>query len=145
MTLELDIRARKGFISLAHTKARFNPNEFDPNFITDTFFEGLSPTDINFGNCYHWAYVAHQLYSRFNIELYSTVDTGGHAFIYLNGKFYDSESTAGVFDWHNLMTFVRGYESNAIKQSLSEYKKHWRFMWNDWETFDNKIRKILHG
>ena len=64
-------------------------------------------SEINRGDCWLWALLAHK-----NIDgskIYSALNKHrqGHAFISLDGLFYDSESLDGVADWNELGFFKR--------------------------------------
>lgn len=58
--------------------------------------------DINWGFCYWWAYVA---YCLFGGDLISYDDESGHAFVCIEGIYYDSESPKGVSHWSALKFF----------------------------------------
>ena len=111
-----------------------SPNKFDANYITKTFFSDRTPLNINYGNCYHWAYLAHQIFNRCNIKLWSTEAAGGHAFIEIDGTFYDSESPNGMWPYSRLKTFERGYPWFSRRQTLEQFKKFWA--WADWKLMD---------
>src|ERR1022692_947536 len=115
-------------------------DKFDGDFITKTYFSKYSPTDINWGQCFHWAYCAYKVFHKCKIELWSTKVLGGHAFIKMNGKFYDSESPFGENTYQELACFKRGFKSNAMKQRLSEFEEYWE--WNKFEDFDILFREL---
>jgi hypothetical protein len=106
-------------------KNKVNPAVFDGRFITEYFFPHLSPMDINFGDCCNWAYIAYKVFHKCNIELWSTVNYGGHAFIKMDGKFYDSESLNGVTFFTELECFRRGYKSRVIPQTFEVFRSYW--------------------
>jgi hypothetical protein len=113
-----------------------NPAIFDGNFITRHFFSHIDVKEINFGECYHWAYCAYKVFHKCNIELWSSVVQGGHAFIKMNGKFYDSESPQGVDSYTDLEYYKRGFESKAKAQALEEFKAYW---WGRFDAYDERF------
>jgi hypothetical protein len=75
--------------------------------VTESF--NLIPYDINCGDCYEWAErVFEELKDTHQIEIwevpYGMGDTC-HAFLKINGKFYDAEALDGVDDYSNLPIF----------------------------------------
>lgn len=57
------------------------------------------PEVINCGWCYNWAYAAYSLYGG------TLCSTTQHAFVKLNGRYYDAEALEGVEDWRCLPIF----------------------------------------
>lgn len=78
-------------------RRRSIPKKFSSTFISKEFFpedyQAKNLSCINYGRCYDWAYIAHCLYPESNLWM-----NNGHAWIEINGKFYDSETCRGVKD-----------------------------------------------
>jgi hypothetical protein len=95
--------------------------------INDLFWDkGFSPIDINNGHCYHWAYIAYRLLGG---QLLYTNSCGGHAWLHLNNKHYDSERLGGVRSYVHLPSFEdRFIEDEDIIEpaSVKEFKARWR-------------------
>lgn len=95
---------------------------------------GIKPYQINYGNCYHWAYIAHRLIGG---KLMLTEDKGGHAWLKYNGFYYDSESIGGtpffgrlkLFQHNGLPGVVRS--SNTIKEFIDLWDK---VGYNKWQS-----------
>ena len=115
---------------------------FDPNFITETFFSEIDPEEINMGQCFQWAYLAYNLFE--NVELW---DLPHHAFVKYKGKYYDSECPNGEKDWRDLpaSNWGRWYKTPR-RQTPSAFKRDWflqtkRFdtSWNELETLAKEL------
>jgi hypothetical protein len=72
---------------------------------------GLSPYDINNGYCYEWAeQVYERLASTHKVELWEVpfgMGDTSHAFLRIDGRFYDAELPAGVEDHAGLPLFTK--------------------------------------
>lgn len=88
----------------------------------------IRESSINKGYCFLWAL---EFKKRFyDSTLYLTKYHGGHAFIFYNGRFYDSETPNGAKSWHRLNTFRRDRltkknRKNIIILQKEEFKKYW--------------------
>ena len=97
--------------------------------ITESF-GGLTAKEINEGNCFNWAWIANTIYPE--SVLCSVTGYGGHAFIELNGKYYDSENPIGVNHWSKLKglrdNFKEGrpYESEMMEQTRDAFAVLWK-------------------
>lgn len=120
-------------------------SKFDPQFITDTFFPQFKgrPNEINYGQCFQWAYLARQLYS--GIELW---DLKYHAFVKYKGKFYDSETPNGIKDWRKL-PIIKLYDTQSGAQKSNELK--FKINWGNarknfglkWLVMQKQAREII--
>ncbi|KKN19841.1 hypothetical protein LCGC14_0941670 [marine sediment metagenome] len=95
--------------------------------ITEAFLIelGLStPGCINWGYCYYWAYVAHKLFGG---GLF-TDDEHGHAFVKIDGLYYDSETPDGVESWQKLPMLLnrKVFDDDAELQDLDDFADYWR-------------------
>lgn len=73
-----------------------------------------SAYDVNSGQCEEFAHYLHELfpesflrYTEDYISWDSEDHPGGHCWLYLDGKHYDSESLQGVDDWKDLPIIKR--------------------------------------
>lgn len=66
-----------------------------------------TPSGINNGWCYLWACVVKRYLPE--ADLITVKGKGGHVFIKLGDRYYDSESIRGVKDWKKLNFFKRGF------------------------------------
>lgn len=100
------------------------------NRINKWFLENQScdAYHINCGHCYHWCYIAYRIYGG------SLWYNWGHAFLKLNGKFYDSESLYGVKDLFSLKANKSPRYSSKRSNTIKEFKEYWdvrgAFGWN---------------
>lgn len=97
------------------------------NWISQKYFPHLTPRLINCGDCYNWAYIAYISYNR--VKLFTIDEYGGHAFIKINNKYFDSESPQGIIDWTQLkilrlMGDIR--QMYPRQQALDEFLRYWR-------------------
>lgn len=80
------------------------PTKFSASFINNTFYsEEVAHKDlqsINYGQCYDWSWLSYLCWSN-RVQLWSSEN---HAFVKVNGLFYDSEAVDGVCDWRLLRT-----------------------------------------
>ena len=96
--------------------SNFRPGRICPHF----FSHCKDPKEINKGECFIWAYLAHLLHV--GVEIWY-VDC--HAFVRYKGKFYDSENLKGVRDWRDLPA-TEGCRLPAQHYTAHEFKKGWR-------------------
>lgn len=125
---------------------------FQPSLIHNNFFSNhLHPMEINFGDCYKWAWIAHKLFN--DVELWSHES---HAFIKYRGKFYDSEMLDGTKNYRRLRTIKEslGMFPSAVKMSPNEFIPYWGVYHQcDWNALNAKINlvgqslvsKVLNG
>jgi hypothetical protein len=81
------------------------------------------PAWINTGWCYYWALLAKLTFPE--AELWSSV---GHAFIKLNGRFYDSESPNGTDRATRLKTYQNNKRLSRIfekDQPIEKFGDQW--------------------
>ena len=79
---------------------------------------GFSASGINYGHCYHWAYIAHLVTGG------DLCSSWGHAFIRINGKYYDSEYLHGVISWKKLRAVKN--DSRFSVDGTNRFQKHWK-------------------
>ena len=73
-----------------------------------------TPEQINCGDCWLWAIVAARLTGANLIAALG--NRNGHAFIKLNGIYYDAECPNGAYHWTSLPFFNRpGYSNSSSK------------------------------
>lgn len=116
---------------------------FNAQFITETYFPEYqdNPELINQGQCFQWAYLAHQTFA--GTELW---DLHYHAFIKYKGRFYDSETPNGVKDWREL-PIVREYGVPEKRKDWAHKSKELKFKIN-WGYSRRKFQlnwKKLHN
>lgn len=93
------------------------------NRVFKLYYRLDSDAEINEGWCMRWAYTAYCLYG-------GTLCAAGkdyHAFLKLDGKYYDSECLQGTSDWRNL-NCLQGVDFGY--QEFEEDKNffdHWEF------------------
>jgi hypothetical protein len=96
----------------------------DGRLITREFFpEYLGREElINNGRCYKWAYIAARLYS--DVMIWSNMS---HAFVEIDGLFYDAESPNGVLELESLnCNHRRGIDrDDSWVQTLEELVEYW--------------------
>ena len=78
---------------------------------------GISPYDINCGECDEFAQTTIECLGGYSDNLYELVtgnfdpemntDLPGHMWIFYKGRHYDSESPYGVDDWRQLPIFTK--------------------------------------
>ena len=114
-----------------------NPAKFDASYINKTFYQGWKLAAINCGDCYSWAYLAYKIFNKANVQLWSTSDQC-HAFVKVNGKFYDSECVNGAYDWRKLACNKECKPQYACRHSLKDFKSYWNFHGKlHWKKLDN--------
>lgn len=114
-------------------KLPFSPGIIHPNL----FPQYPHPMQINFGDCFKWAWAAFRLFN--NVELYSQQC---HAFIKYRGKFYDSESLDGVKVYSKLRTIKDyiGMFPRPIPMSPKDFIDYWSINnYCDWNNLNEKI------
>ena len=107
--------------------------KFQPELVTPLFLEARfrhNPAAINKGNCMQWAYMAYRMFE--GVQLW---DICSHAFIKVQGKFYDSERLEGESDWKDLpaCNFGAGCGSHfcersgkpAQRRNPNNFKRQW--------------------
>ncbi len=74
--------------------------------ITDAFAE--SDREINDGLCYSWAEIVASRFANcgHDVQIW-LADDSVHAFVNIDGLYYDSECLTGVEDYHDLPLFGR--------------------------------------
>lgn len=119
--------------------------QFNPSLITKTFFKHhKSPSDINEGECFIWAYLAHLIFK--DVEIWYM---NAHAFVRYRGKFYDSERPNGVAEWKYLPATKHGH-TEARRRKVDTFKRYWatqpgRFE-TTWKEIESKAKELLrHG
>jgi hypothetical protein len=107
-----------------------------------------SSWEINYGDCYRWALLAQRLNGgqlisvtvmcedTFSEKPDQYIEDGTHAFVLIDGKYYDSESPEGVTDWHQLNYFHRHKKSidnmygfkykYRVHPSVRSFKRYWK-------------------
>lgn len=102
-------------------------------WITKKYFPQLSPLQINSGNCYNWAHVAYKNYN--SAELFTIEEYGGHAFVKIRSKYFDSESPIGEQNFMDLKFFRRAvmrkeynprFQALPRKQSFIDFLEYWQ-------------------
>ena len=101
-----------------------------------------SPADINKGDCFRFAYLAHKIFGGQLISVTVHVEffteefepDGSHAFLKIDNKYYDSESVLGVDDWQRLAYFKDADEAPfdffyevKIHRSALSFRRYWAF------------------
>jgi len=129
-------------------------NKIDMTIITNKFFRRMKnyPDAINRGNCFNWAMAAY-IYFRgrgYDVRLLSDSENC-HAFVEIDGVYYDSETPCGTNDF----TELECYRINQIdvghvsEHSQKEFLKRWREEWPHTRHGKNRvwgpvlIRKII--
>jgi len=89
---------------------------------------GFTSEDINRGHCYHWAMIAFLITGK-DCNLATVRDYGGHAFLYKDGKFFDSQTLDGVYDWRDLPFF----DDYSLYYEEVEFQDKYEFInfWSD--------------
>lgn len=121
-------------------KLPFSPGIIHPNL----FPEHSHPMQVNFGDCFKWAWCAYKLFN--DVELYSQEC---HAFIKYRGKFYDSESLEGVKKYSRLRTIKDhiGMFPAPVKMEPQEFINYWssenKCDWNKLNENINALGRLL--
>jgi hypothetical protein len=119
-------------------------------YITDAFLKyhrrSLSQAwEINTGKCFRWATICHKLNGGKLFSVTMMIDWFGegeycedcsHAFVMIDGLYYDSESVSGVRDWRQLKYFQRIDNANCrptyyyykvkCHSSIKAFNKFWK-------------------
>lgn len=94
-----------------------------------TFSHLQNPERINSGDCFNWAYITHCIYGGRLCSFYNHAIA--HAFILINGKYYDAEALNGVNNWKRLPYFKRNlnYILNAkpMRHEIEKFIQYWDF------------------
>ena len=90
----------------------------------ETWSSNPEPDDINGGDCALFALVASKILN--DGEFYYTDFCGGHAFLKVNNRFYDSTHLDGRYDWKELDSDFRKLFERQLNQ-VDEMKliSHW--------------------
>lgn len=105
------------------------------------YFPSLNARQINRGDCYRWAYVVKRMFSK--AILCSDLYEGTHAFIRIEGLYYDSQSPLGVRHWRNL-AFYRSDSAASIKRlnvtetGVTEFQR----LWGNIRSFARNKKKL---
>jgi hypothetical protein len=116
----------------------------DMSHITEKFFSGMvdDPSAINRGNCFNWAMAAYVYYRArgYTVRLYADTNND-HAFIYMNGLYYDSASPRGVWDYSELETYTYFCASLALvkEHTQKEFLRRWRTEWPHTRHGKNRV------
>lgn len=120
----------------------------------DDVMGSVSEKDFSDFLCYYWAYIFNSIYGGqlYSIKIKKNKDTVEnfnniyeHAFVNLNGKYYDSRHLSGV----SLISefFQESSNFNLTDYSLIEYESSDQFLY-DWDVhheknnYDKTIKKI---
>lgn len=106
---------------------------FQPSLINSLFH--IPPEQINFGQCFVWAYSASIIFADVII-----CDTYEHAFIKYKSKFYDSECLSGAKDYNKLTACKFELDSTAY-YDIEVFKKNWSHNLEKYDTSWNEIEK----
>lgn len=121
---------------------------FNPSLITETFFPQYvdTPQMINYGQCFQWSYLCHQVFAGCGLWC-----VGTHAFIKRHHNFYDSETLQGTPDYLDMPA------NNAapwMRQPLHKHLRH-SFMteWvsqtirfnTSWGELDKQATKLIRS
>lgn len=101
--------------------------EFNPKIITKNFFQETKPEEINNGQCFVWAYLAHRIFRGTQLMSHDS-----HAFIKYNGRLYDSENLKGVLDFKKMRATNNGQGCGCSKcqkpprrETIKKFKVTW--------------------
>jgi len=94
------------------------------------------PDDINFGTCYYWAYVANQFCGG---KLALVWEYGGHAFLKIRNRYFDSTVPKGAKSINGLPFFKYAVAERVEKEIEillpEKFKQKWKrggaFGWSD--------------
>ncbi len=83
--------------------------------------DGMTPYEINNGNCDAWAENVKDLLPAHRVEIWETLfgfsDTT-HVFLRIDGKFYDAEAPKGVDDHNDLPIFAKLFAKTKRRQPV---------------------------
>jgi hypothetical protein len=107
-----------------------------PNILerfTNRYMERMghsNPADINYGECFIWAWLVHQYLKVRGIpsELVSCVSHGGHAWVEIGGVGYDSEHLEGCPSEYLICDFVESDDDDDVEVEIMDEKEffdHW--------------------
>ena len=95
------------------------------------FFQGASAQWINSGDCFNWALKALDRCRKRKVEahLCSVRGHGGHAFLYVDGLYYDAAYPNGTKNWRKLVSWTDPCmiaEGELIKgESEDDFRSYW--------------------
>lgn len=118
-----------------------NENKLDLSYIARDFFPNKWNYEINQGSCFVWAELARLInYTKYNVELYTTEEFKGHAFIKINSLYFDAERPQGVKEYRFLPFFKSGKRQNAVvfMQSPKEFNDYW----SQWGIEKEMFKKV---
>lgn len=130
------------------------------NQITDYFLErirqkriemdlptsSVAPPHINTGECYNWALVAYLTLGEERVKLHSFDSTGWHAFISIDGLYYDAEHLDGEPNWRKMSRVIvidDHPDDFLLTQTYDEFVAYWRInphMINLWRAKATELR-----
>lgn len=113
---------------------------FRPVVILNHFFpEVKKASEINYGSCFRWAWIAHKLFA--GVELWANES---HAMIRYKDRFYDSEDLTGSRHWSCLRTFTNGFKEKPIRMSPIAFQRHWSKLNEvNWNQLDESVAKFV--
>lgn len=119
---------------------------------------------INYGDCYRWALLAQELHGGQLISVTLMIEKPfhdfydnlipecSHAFVKIDGKYYDAEMVQGIDDWEQLKYFSRidfslytNWEYELREHtSVRSFKRFWRPTLTTSRADRKLLRKIQH-
>lgn len=93
---------------------------------------------INYGNCYNWAAAVQILIP--DVKLCSDPYNGGHAFVLIDGKYYDSETLGGVKNWQKLKLYSIGNKYRIFRMEIQSKNKFYK----EWDIRKSYINKLCN-
>lgn len=112
----------------------------DLQYLTDAWLKKYKyrlydPSDINYGDCYRWSFLAHRLHGGQLISVTITENNTSHAFLKIGDKYYDSETPQGIKNWRRLPYFdrTRDWYSSRLTYKIKEhcsrisFRRYWKF------------------
>ncbi len=97
----------------------------DLSFIKKIFFGNKSAKRINHGDCFNWAVIAKDILKDRNVLLFSDKQFI-HAFVKIDGMFYDAEVPTGIHQWKMLPSYSRYPVNKIVLQSKEEFVEIWK-------------------
>lgn len=109
--------------------------------VSDTYFPGEAPDDINGGDCYNWAWVAKLHYPK--AQLWQTLRWGGHCWLKLGDKFYDAENPKGTTSLCDIMPETKRFkQSSDLIQDMAISPKEFLKIWKVFPQYKKRLRKV---